>query len=214
VPGPQGPQGIKGDTGLTGAPGATGTQGPKGDTGAQGIQGVKGDTGSQGPQGVKGDTGSQGPQGIQGPEGPVGPIATNLPQLYLTWLNPKTTGANQVLKWTNKATDTHSGWDAVNFRYTIPVSGTYLIIVKVSQESASGLYLIPAIQTAPTPGGTYTIRMNAAPLAGTSYGGNQLTGFLWMAAGSGLRTIETQGNAYNPDPAPGAVFFQVIMLSQ
>ena len=239
--GAQGIQGPKGDTGATGlagpqgVPGPTGSTGAKGDIGAQGPQGVKGDTGAtglagptgpqglpgatgpagpQGDPGAKGATGSQGPQGVQGPVGPAGPVASGLPQLYLPWFDPKPAGANLVHKWNGKVTDTHNGWDQTNYRYVIPVSGVYLIVVKVGQISGSPLYVMPAVQTAPTPGGTYTTRLSASPIAGSAYGGQQIVGFLWLAAGSALRTIEPNSNAYNADDGPGVVFLQVIMLSQ
>jgi hypothetical protein len=208
--GAQGPQGVKGDTGATGLAGPTGPQGLPGATGPTGPQGATGTTGAQG---VKGDTGSQGPQGIQGPVGPAGPIATGLPYLFLNQINNVPAVANSVYQFKSKIADTHTAWDATNYRYIVPVSGVYLIVCKV-QGDPGNKYYTPAIQTAPIAGGTYTTIVAAAVNPLTSYNGNELVAILKLNAGNGLRLIEMQGAGWTADAAPGNNYLQITLLSQ
>jgi hypothetical protein len=140
-------------------------------------------------------------------------VATGLPYLFLNLINDVPAIARTVYQFKGVVEDNRAGWDAANYRYTVPVSGIYLIYVKV-QLDPGNKYANPCIQTAPTPGGTYTDRVQAEVVANVSYNGNKLTAILRLAAGSGLRVIETQGAGWTSDKAPGANYLQLTLLSQ
>jgi hypothetical protein len=152
-------------------------------------------------------------QGVQGPQGPVGPIATGLPYLFLNQINNVPAVANSVYQFKSKIADSHTAWDATNYRYVIPLTGIYLIVCKVQGDPGNAFYT-PALQTAPIAGGTYTTIVAAAVNVKGSYNGNELIAILKLNAGNGLRFIEIQGAGWTADTAPGANYLQVTLLSQ
>jgi Collagen triple helix repeat (20 copies) len=152
-------------------------------------------------------------KGAQGIQGPAGPVASGLPYLFLNLLNDVPAVAGTVYQFKGKVFDTHSGWDAVNYRYTIPISGIYLIHCKVQADPGNnGQY--PAIQTAPTAGGTYTTQVQSEVPAPTYYGGNKITAILKLTAGNGLRAVELASNGWAADTVAGANYLQLTLLSQ
>ena len=137
--GPIGPQGIQGETGPTGPAGPTGPQGEPGELGPAGLKGDVGDIGPVGPTGPQGEPGEQGPQGLQGIQGETGPagdggsaepfvgfkVHMNRPSLIV---NDDSKIPFNVVKY-NYGGGT---FDTTKYAYTVPVSGVYLITLRVT----------------------------------------------------------------------------------
>jgi hypothetical protein len=120
--------------------------------------------------------------------------------------------APAVYKYQAVNTDTASGWDAVNARYAVSRTGTYLAIVK-SQMDGYGGSSCPGIQVAPTVSGTYVTKFGTAVTGTSAYMGNFLSAVMPLTAGNGVRVVELAGTGWTGDQgSDGSNFFQLAYI--
>lgn len=83
---------------------------------------------------------------------------------------PNGTGANHTYKFNKVVVDTHGGYDIVNFRYTFPVSGNWLI----QFHNIAG-HVGPSPNYAPASGACVFYKNGSQLVTGGKYGNNTPT---------------------------------------